>query len=441
MLVTPGDAARTATAGSPAGSDAPAGRLPSLTGLRWIAALLVFGFHVGTMRIIAEPEYQSVVSKVFSLGLSGVEFFFILSGFVLVWSARPGERRWTFWRRRFAKIWPNHAVLWALALLAALWFADPVRLGVAVENLLLLQAWDFRAGHFYSVNNVSWSLSCEFFFYLCLPLALPLVRRARPWLLWAVVVAVPLLILALWPAQLLVPEESRWWFTQVFPLTRSLEFWMGVAAAELMRRGRWRGPRLPLASLLFVAVWVVAAGWIRAEFWAALLAAAYVLVITAAADADVRNLRSPWRSRPMVWLGEVSFAFYLVHVFVMTTVLRLTGDWGVGLPGWWGPAVALGFLVLNLALAGLLHRWVETPMMRRLGPRRPRPPAATAAAGVEPGAAGPGPEAAAGPARAGGPPVVPRPRRSTEDGSVRAGDQPGDDAGGADGRQVYADSR
>ncbi|MFD0786805.1 acyltransferase family protein, partial [Micromonospora azadirachtae] len=348
--------------------------MPSLTGLRWIAALLVFGFHVGTMRIIAEPGYQSVVSKVFSLGLSGVEFFFILSGFVLVWSARPGERRRTFWRRRFAKIWPNHAVLWALALLAALWFADPVRLGVAVENLLLLQAWDFRVGHFYSVNNVSWSLSCEFFFYLCLPLALPLVRRARPWLLWAVVVAVPLLILALWPAQLLVPEESRWWFTQIFPLTRSLEFWMGVAAAELMRRGSWRGPRLPLASLIFVAVWVAAAGWIRAEFWAALLAAAYVLVITAAADADVRNLRSPWRSRPMLWLGEVSFAFYLVHVFVMTTVLRLTGDWGVGLPGWWGPAAVLGFLVLNLALAGLLHRWVETPMMRLLGPRRTRPP-------------------------------------------------------------------
>ncbi|RKN35446.1 acyltransferase family protein [Micromonospora musae] len=380
MLVTVGQASTTATATPSAGGGAPAGRLPSLTGLRWIAALLVFGFHAGTMRIIAEPDYQSVVSKVFSLGLSGVEFFFILSGFVLVWSARPGERRRNFWRRRFAKIWPNHAVLWALALLVALWFADPVRVDVAVENLLLLQAWDFRGGHFYSMNNVSWSLSCEFFFYLCLPLALPLVRRARAGLLWAVVVAVPLLILALWPAQLLVPEEYRWWFTQIFPLTRSLEFWMGVAAAELMLRGRWRGPRLPLASLLFVAVWVAAAGWIRAEFWAALLAAAYLLVITAAADADVRGLRSPWRSRPMIWLGEVSFAFYLVHVLVMTTVLRLTGDWGVGLPGWWGPAAVLGFLLLNLVLAGLLHRWVEMPMMRRLGPRRARPPAAPAAA-------------------------------------------------------------
>ncbi|WP_233558831.1 acyltransferase family protein [Micromonospora radicis] len=358
----------------PAAGRADLNRLPSLTGLRWVAALLVFGFHAGTMRIIAEPAYQAVVGDIFTLGLSGVQFFFILSGFVLVWSARPGDSRRRFWRRRLAKIYPNHLLLWALAMLAALWFADPINPVAALENLFLLQAWDPRPGYFYSVNNVSWSLSCELFFYLCLPLALPLVRRARPWLLWAVVIAVPLLILALWPAQTLVPEQSRWWFTQVFPLVRSLEFWMGVAAAELMLRGRWRGPRLPLASLIFVATWVAASQWIRAELWAALLAAAYVLVIAAAADADVHGRRSPLRARPMVWLGEVSFAFYLVHVFVIMTILRVTGDWGTGLPGWWGPAAVIGFLLLTLGLAALVHRFVEQPMMRRLAPRRPVPP-------------------------------------------------------------------
>ncbi|WP_406108241.1 acyltransferase family protein [Micromonospora globbae] len=407
------------TGAGTSGRYASVGRLPSLTGLRWVAALLVFGFHAATMRIIAEPDVQGAVGKVFALGLSGVQFFFILSGFVLVWSARPGQSRRAFWRRRFAKIYPNHLVLWALAVLAALWFADPVPIGVAVENLLLLQAWDPRSGHFYSINTVSWSLSCEFFFYLCLPFALPFVRRARPWLLWAVVVAVPLVILALWPGQALVPEEHRWWFTQVFPLVRSVEFWMGVAAAELMRRGRWRGPRLPLATVLFVLTWVAAAGWIRAELWAALLSAAYLLVITAAADADVRGLRSPWRSRPLVWLGEVSFAFYLVHVLVITTVLRLTGDWGVGLPGWWGPVAVLGFLLVNLGLAALLHRYVETPMMRLLGPRRTGR-ADSAGRAVAAGAAGARRDATPGA------PGVPGPR---------PGATPTDD------RPVYADTR
>ncbi|PWR11081.1 acyltransferase [Micromonospora acroterricola] len=349
-------------------------RLPSLTGLRWIAALLVFGFHAGTMRIIAEPDYKAVVDALFTLGLSGVQFFFVLSGFVLVWSARAGDSRRTFWRRRIAKIYPNHLVLWAAALLVAWWFADPVLPAAALENLLLLQAWDPRPGWFYSINTVSWSLSCEFF-YLCLPLALPLLRRARPPLLWTLVVALPLLILALWPAQHLVPEASRWWFTQIFPPVRSLEFWLGAVAAELMRRGLWRGPGLTAASVIFVATWVAAAQWIRGELWATLLAVAYLLVITAAADADLRGRRSPWRSRPLVWLGEVSFAFYLVHVLVMTTVLRWTGDWGTGFGGWRGPAVVLGFLLVNLVLAGLLHRFVETPMMRLLAPRRPARPA------------------------------------------------------------------
>ncbi|MGW4156899.1 acyltransferase family protein [Micromonospora chersina] len=355
-------------------------RLPSLTGLRWIAALLVFAFHVATMRIVAEPGVKAVLDRAFALGLSGVEFFFVLSGFVLVWSYRDGEPRHTFLRRRLAKIYPNHLVTFVVALAVAFWFADPVAPWAAIGNLLLVQAWIPFDGYFYSVNNVSWSLSCELAFYLCLPLVLPWLRRARVGVLWAVVVAVPLLILALWPAQLLVPEESRWWFTQIFPVTRSVEFWMGAAAAELLRRGRWRGPNLAAASLLFVAVWVVAAQWIRAEFWAALLAAAYLLVITAAADADVRGRRTPWRARPMVWLGEVSFAFYLVHVLVMTTVLRLTGDWGTGLRGWWGPLAVLGLLLLNLLLAAALHHGVEMPLMRRLGPpRRARPAAATAA--------------------------------------------------------------
>ncbi|RLP87489.1 acyltransferase [Micromonospora sp. BL4] len=401
-----------AAAGRGAPTAGVANRLPSLTGLRWIAALLVFGFHAGTMRIIAEPDYRAVVDALFTLGLSGVQFFFILSGFVLVWSARPGQRRRDFWRRRVAKIYPNHLVLWAAALLVALWFADPISPAAAVENLLLLQAWDPRPGWFYSVNTVSWSLSCEVFFYLCLPLALPLLRRARPALLWALVVAVPLLILALWPAQALVPEASRWWFTQIFPPVRSLEFWMGAAAAELMRRGSWRGPGLAGASVIFVVTWVAAAQWIRAELWTTLLAVAYLLVITAAADADVRGRRSPWRSRPLVWLGEVSFSFYLVHVLVMTTVLRWSGDWGVGFTGWRGPAVVLGFLLVTLFLAGLLHRYVETPMMRRWARRRRPPSVETGPVEAGSGDAGSG---GAGTAGAGPAPVLPGQRRGAVD--------------------------
>lgn len=343
--------------------------LPSLTGLRWLGAMLVFGFHVGTMHVIADPHYARAIAEVFTLGLSGVQFFYMLSGFVLVWSARPGESRRRFWRRRIAKIYPNHVAMWAVAILIGLYWTGQQDPWVAVANLFLVQAWVPSGDYYYSVNNVSWSLACEAFFYLCLPLALPVIRRMRTSTLYGAIVALPLLILSLWPGQTLLPESvDHWWFAQVFPLVRSLEFWMGVAAAELMVRGKWHGPNLWWSTSVFVLTWVAASQWIRAELWAALLAVAYVLLITAAANADVTGAWSPWRSRPMRWLGEVSFAFYLVHVLVTTNTLRYLNRSG-GLSGWHGPAAVVGFLVLNLFLAWLLFRFVETPMVRLLRPR------------------------------------------------------------------------
>ncbi|MEN3616036.1 acyltransferase [Plantactinospora sp. ZYX-F-223] len=344
-------------------------RLPSLTGLRWVAAMLVFGFHIGTMQIVAEPGYRQIVDWVFTLGLSGVQFFFILSGFVLVWSARPGDTKRAFWRRRAAKIYPNHLVTWAVVIALALYWADPVNLKAALANLFLVQAWIPVDGYFYSINNVSWSLACEMFFYLSLPFVLPLIRRMRAWQLYAVVIAMPLLILAMWPGQQLLPETARWWFTQIFPIVRSFEFWMGVAAAELMLRGKWRGPGLLVSTGLFVAIWVASMEWIRAELWTTVLAFGYVLVIASAARADTTGRWSPWRSRPLVWLGEVSFAFYLVHVFLIKAIFRFAGHTG-GFPGWQGPVVAVALLLVSIAAAWLLFQFVETPMMRLLSPRR-----------------------------------------------------------------------
>ncbi len=349
----------------------PDTRLPSLTGLRWVGAMLVFGFHVATLGILADPAPRAVLGDLFRLGLSGVQFFFILSGFVLVWSFRNGERKRTFYRRRIVKILPNHVVLWLAVIVLALgWWGDPVDPVAAGLNLFLAQAWHPTPGFFYSINTVSWSLSCELFFYLSLPLVLPTIRRLPVRALYALAAALPLLILAMWPGQLLVPEESRWWFTQVFPLVRSLEFWLGVTAAELMLRGRWRGPNLPVSLAVFVGAWAACAGeWVPAPMWTTVLAVAYILVIAASARADVTGAWSPFRNRPLVWLGEISFAFYMVHVFVINGLMRAT-DHGTGFSGWAGPVAFTVLFGLCVGSAALLYAYVEKPAVRALGPRR-----------------------------------------------------------------------
>src|SRR5262245_62142748 len=74
-------------------------RVESLTGLRWWAAFFVFCHHMTNLAPL--PIYDFL-----KYGTSGVTFFFVLSGFVLTWSARPGTKIRTFYRRRFARIFP-----------------------------------------------------------------------------------------------------------------------------------------------------------------------------------------------------------------------------------------------------------------------------------------------------------------------------------------------
>ncbi|GAB3839246.1 hypothetical protein [Dactylosporangium cerinum] len=74
----------------------PDSRLPALTGLRWAAALVVFGQH--TLELFYDPDLvapRPVRAALWTLlvngGARGVSFFFVLSGFVLTWSTPPGE--------------------------------------------------------------------------------------------------------------------------------------------------------------------------------------------------------------------------------------------------------------------------------------------------------------------------------------------------------------
>lgn len=70
--------------------------LPSLTGMRWAAALLVFGTHVRIFGYFGGDAAHSV-QTLLGPGSAGVSFFFILSGFVLTWTARPHDKATSFW--------------------------------------------------------------------------------------------------------------------------------------------------------------------------------------------------------------------------------------------------------------------------------------------------------------------------------------------------------
>jgi peptidoglycan/LPS O-acetylase OafA/YrhL len=192
-------------------------------------------------------------------------------------------------------------------------------------------------------------------------------------LLYAIAAALPLAIYEIGiQAWKYLPGTDPTWFTYLFPPVRSLEFWFGVVLGELVVRRVWYGPGLWLATAIGVALY---AGnhWIAAPWWRADLTFAFGLLIAGGAKADLRGAWSPWRWRWMVWLGEVSFAFYLVHVVFMTNVLRALHRNGVGWSGSRALPVIVVFLSASIFLAWLLYQFVEKPMMRLLRPRGSKP--------------------------------------------------------------------
>ncbi|MDF5755023.1 acyltransferase [Spongiactinospora sp. TRM90649] len=342
-------------------------RLPSLTGLRWFAAFVVFGFHVHHSGLTDDPVISGILGVLFEAGASGVPFFFVLSGMVLTWSARPGTRPSTFWRRRAARVLPNHVATWigVLALLFVL--GEVFRTGPAISGLFLVQAWFPDEAYYFGGNTPAWSLSCELAFYAAFPLLLPLVRRIPGKRLWAVAVAmfggiwlVPLATLAL-------PVDLGYWFVWIFPITRALEFALGMTIAVMVREGRWHGPGLLPSGLLVLAAYLTVPYVPDAWGWVAWMAGPYAVLIAAAAVADVRGSRSLLRAPVLVWLGEVSFAFYLVHQSVVRLVAWLAGDQPQA------PLALAGIaamLALAVAAAWALYRIVERPLERRLSGAR-----------------------------------------------------------------------
>ncbi|MET4922210.1 acyltransferase [Streptomyces sp. PSRA5] len=354
-------------------------RLPSLTGLRFWAALIVVLYHlsrqVGEIPGLSEATWY---------GRSGVTFFFVLSGFVLAWTY-DGQRvpAKVFLWRRFARIWPLLVVTSAASV--AVWIAigKAVSAKAVLATLLMVHAWVPDTVIQKGANPAAWSLSDEAWFYLIFPLLmlLPALKsgRGRFWVAAAMTVA----LVVVWFAGALIETGStRVWLLDYFPPTRMLQFVIGVAAGLAVKRG-WRPPIGLPSAIGLVALWhLVLVPWHEAvpdSLWYSpysasqlLSAPIFALLVCAAASADLRGGRTGLGGAWAVRLGHWSFAWYLVHEIVIRALLyRFDRPESLaGTAGFWLVAI-----VISLAVAGIAYQWVEHPLerlLRKAGPQARR---------------------------------------------------------------------
>jgi peptidoglycan/LPS O-acetylase OafA/YrhL len=199
----------------------------------------------------------------------------------------------------------------------------------------------------------------------------------------AVVMCTPL-VTSLLPQQPVIPGYNVTfygsWFMKVFPLAHLFEFVVGILMARIVLTGRWINVGFAPAAILAVCDYYVV---VKVPMFYSFAAAGIIplaLLVAAAAEADRRGTAT-WglRSRAMVKLGEISFAFYMVHWLVLHYGHRIIGP----VETWSTPAAfglwAVGFVVALIA-AWLLHEGVEMPVMRQWS----RPKAARTAISGEP---------------------------------------------------------
>ncbi|MGW4158408.1 acyltransferase family protein [Streptomyces sp. NPDC004788] len=354
--------------------------MDSLTGLRWFAAFGVFLFHARTYFKESEGAFDLA-----DIGYEGVPFFFVLSGFVMTWVARPSDTPLNYYWRRFARIWPLLAVTTAATVtLMKWWWHVPVSGADIVWTLTFGQAWTMD--HFLTMNIVTWTLSVEAFFYLAFPLLLRLLLRRSS----ATIGVLAALCVATTASTRVVSElldrpaeVERLVYSS--PLALTPMFALGICTGLLVRRG-WRPPfGTGVAATLTAGTILLCWLWLRQPdllhpfqgaigFFDVVLMPVFALLIATAAVGDVHGRRSLLRSRPLVKLGEWSFAYYLCHAVVLKVVEHL----GYGPdPGLRRDLVEMaGAAVAALVVAAMLHEFVEKPAERRL---RKLLPARTAA--------------------------------------------------------------
>lgn len=287
--------------------------LKPITALRFAAALWVaiYAFWEN----LAGVGLPGLVAK----GYLGVELFFVLSGFILshVYLAQAGEKRFSYGRflwARVARVYPLHiATLLGVGLLAA----AAIVAGMSVDsnvlswsslpaNLLMVHAWGLAPAAGW--NHPSWSISAEWFAYLCFPAFAFVFWRLRDKPATAVLgaaafLAVLYFVFEQWAGFPLTEATIRWGALRIVPC-----FALGCALYLVYRKAPLKAPGISAA--IFLALMLASAAVGLWDAITVLLAGGLILSL-----ASLPNARAGWlASKPAVYLGEISYSVYMVCV-------------------------------------------------------------------------------------------------------------------------------
>ncbi len=339
-------------------------KILNIQALRGIAILLVLAYHLLRLEEKFSPAGRFLPSFM-RFGASGVDLFFVISGFVMATVIRgcfqDRNRITAFLYHRFTRIYPLY------------WFYTLVVLGVfAVRPQWVNSSQGHQFDLFSSVLllpderlplvMVGWSLIYEVYFYLMIALLLCLPEKwfVRSCGLWAGTIAGAGLLQHYGG---LTPVRP---FFQLISSPMTIEFIAGCFTALIVYSGRTSWGRISLAAGLVLFPGLTAylgsyapeatLGWLRT----AVFGGPSVLLVYGVSALELKcNLILP---RVFRWIGDISYSMYLSHLLVLAAVGRLWLIFSV--PVLWDNLFFLAAAAsLAVGAAYFSYRFIETPLL------------------------------------------------------------------------------
>lgn len=301
--------------------------LNSLTSLRFFFAFAVFLSHLTFVkRDLA--WYNFLKNNVFFEGYLGVGFFFILSGFVLALNyenkiiENPNFNKKKFYIARIARIYPLHVLTFCVMLpfvILNVW-QGTFHWDIAGANLFLLQSYIPIKDFYFSINNVSWSISTELFFYFMFPFYVIWLYKF-PKLKYILLLAIPIIIFAEPYFRTDMKMEKAIFY--INPLVRSLDFILGIITCQIYKKIKKspinfsKGTLIELAAIIVLSIFfyfhndVARAFRYGIYYWIPMVG---IVLIFALQRGFFSKLL---QHKTLVYLGEISFAFYMIHMIVI----------------------------------------------------------------------------------------------------------------------------